>query len=111
MLWFLGYMMPAVPWDMGASSAAWVRDIAQSGYTNKWDLKKIGEDATYSLAPTRQADLLSGIFRKEKHVAVQPITPRLYGQPEFTEGATQATGLGPTLTQAQTDLTQTLSGK
>jgi len=43
MVWFLNFMVPAVPWDISAAVPAWIRDIAQQGLDNEARIAK-GED-------------------------------------------------------------------
>lgn len=33
--WFLGYMIPALPWDIGSAFPAWMRDVARQGLDNQ----------------------------------------------------------------------------
>lgn len=33
--WFLGYMLPSVPWDVGAAAPTWARDLAAQGLANQ----------------------------------------------------------------------------
>lgn len=34
-VWFLGYMMPGLPWDVGAAAPQWMRDLAQQADENQ----------------------------------------------------------------------------
>jgi hypothetical protein len=34
-LWFLGYLLPTLPWDVGASAPTWMRDLAQQGLASQ----------------------------------------------------------------------------
>lgn len=33
--WFLGYLVPSLPWDISAAAPAWMRDLAQQGLDNQ----------------------------------------------------------------------------
>jgi GNAT superfamily N-acetyltransferase len=33
--WFLGYMLPSLPWDVGSAAPSWMRDIAAQGLSNQ----------------------------------------------------------------------------
>lgn len=62
-LWFLGYLMPSVPWDVSAAFPSWMRDLAKQGLANQAKRDK-GE-------PTSDIDLGGSIYR-----GLEAIDPR-----------------------------------
>ena len=105
-MWFMGYLLPAVPWDIGAAMPSWMRDVAAQGLANQQRVER-------GLQP-KAIDLMSGVhkiadyvspfrsvFQVEK-VAAEVLKPQKSGSSAQAPatgivGPTKAINLGPTL--------------
>lgn len=106
-LWFLGYLLPTLPWDVGASAPTWMRDLAQQGLASQTSvdaggtvvqpdlyrsLKKQGE----VINPLRPLNQLHSVG-KELDEFLSPVPEESGPQPITEGGPIQGTQLGPTL--------------
>jgi hypothetical protein len=115
LLWLLGYLIPAVPWDIGASLPGYMRDFAQQGLENQRRAdaglppkpldfgRPIGKVAEYvsPLRPLEQAGRALGEVGEILNIN-QPVKPgTTQGQ---APSAQPAEGLAPALNDAQAQL-------
>ncbi len=118
-LWFLGYLLPAVPWDIGAATPSWMRDIAAQGLANQERVAHGDEPEAIDLGrPLRKvADYVSpfrSVFQTERVLdeLFAPPEPEPMGVPPSGSapiGPLQATELGPTLEGQMAELRAVLS--
>lgn len=121
-LWFAGYMLPSVPWDIGAAMPAWMRDIADQGLDNQGRVSKGQEPKPIDLGrPLRKvADYVSpfrSAFQVERVLdeVMEESKPKPDTQPgggaSLPIGPTKAVDLGPTLEEQMQALTQVLANQ
>jgi len=118
-LWFAGYLLPSVPWDIGAAMPAWMRDIADQGLDNQNRVAKGQEPKAIDLGrPLRKvADYVSP-FRSA--LQVERVLDEVLEEPEdgpqvptasLPIGPLKATELGPTLEETMAELRQVLANQ
>lgn len=121
-LWFLGYLLPATPWELGAAAPSFMRDVAQQGLDNQSrvdkgqepkpidlmsPVKKVG-DYMSPFRPVFQTDrALEEVFSPEKEKP-KGIAPTGATAPK---GPTKASGLAPTLENSLLDLQKVLANQ
>lgn len=133
-LWFLGYMLPAVPWDIGSAAPGWVRDLAQQGLDNQArvdrgakplpiDLMRPVTKLSDYISPLRSAKQTSNALKDLGNAAFGspqeqnrfggpksvPFVGAFPNQPSATEAPIQATGLQPVLADELAQLQALLS--
>lgn len=119
-LWWLGYLLPAVPWDVGAAWPSWMRNIARQAMENQQrvdrglkpkpiDLNKaIGTIADYTslVRGYKQIGEGAGAFAdllKEQEPETEPVSKIIKPTP--------AAAVGEAVTSAQQQLSQLFNGK
>jgi len=109
-IWFAGYLLPSVPWDIGAAFPSWMRDIAQQGLDEQArieggglaegiDLYQSAEKAGSLIDPLRSLKQVHSVGR-ELDEFLNPETP---AQPETLPplGTAPATGNEATIQAAE----------
>jgi hypothetical protein len=121
-LWFAGYLLPAVPWDIGAAVPSWLRDISAQGLANQARVAKGQEPKAIDLGrPLRKvADYVSpfrSVFQVER-VLDEVMTEEEAGPqaslPVAGSGPTgplKAVELGPTLEEQMQSLRGVLQSR
>jgi polyhydroxyalkanoate synthesis regulator phasin len=117
-MWFLGYLLPAVPWDIGAAMPSWMRDVAAQGLAN--------EDRVAKGQAPKPVDLFSPLHKvadyvspfrsafQVQRVAEEVLAPNEPVKPKATlpgsgiVGPTRGTDLGPVLAGQQSALEPSL---
>lgn len=124
-LWFLGYLLPAVPWDVSAAMPTWMRDLSQQGLDNQSAVSNGGTVTAPDLysAAQKQAEVINPIRGlKQLHSAGAELDALLNEPAEPAEdgaaatpgtapnlGPVQGTELAPTLTESLRELQDALS--
>ncbi|HET7070158.1 MAG TPA: hypothetical protein VFI40_04995, partial [Nocardioides sp.] len=117
-MYYLGYLLPAVPWDIGAAMPSWMRDVAAQGLANQErvargqqpkpiDLSRPLHKVADYVSPFRSAfqvqQVADEVLAPSKPVKPQPSQP---GSGEV--GATKGVELGPTLEEQMQSLRSVL---
>lgn len=127
-IWLMGYMLPSLPWDVGAAWPNWARDIAQQAEANQQRIDAGGEPKEIDLGRTLQkvSDYLSPVrpFQQlerglsgvdELGELLSPQNAPMQGAsgilPTPISGPVKGTGLGAVLTPEVAELQALLTGK
>lgn len=116
-LWFAGYLLPSVPWDIGAAMPAWMRDIAAQGLANQERVNKGQKPKPIDLTRPIQkvSDYISpfrSVFQASRVLDEVMEPPKETDQQHAGTGPTgpvRAADLGPTLAEQMQALSQVLS--
>lgn len=125
--WFLGFMLPAVPTDVGAAAPAWARDLAQQGLDNQERVQNgqpakdidftspLGKVADY-LTPLRQVNQVLPPLGELGDIASAPFQPSEFSGPgddnaALTSGGLSASQVQPLLASEMEQLQAILSGQ
>jgi hypothetical protein len=118
-LWFLGYLLPAVPWDISAAMPSYARNIAQQGLDNEARVAR-GEAAKpidISVPLQKVSDYVSPfrsafqVDRVLSEVLTPPKTTEAPPPPTGGVGPLQAVDIAPTLEQQMQALQKVLAGQ
>ena len=128
--WMLGYLLPALPWDVGAAAPTWARDLAAQGLDNQLrvdqglppkpidftsPIKRIGD----YISPFRSITQTERVTKEVQNV-LWPASPAGKGSSLVQQGGTaaaqptgptQGTELGPVLADSMAQLQNILSGQ
>jgi hypothetical protein len=117
-MWFLGYMLPATPWDIGSAFPSWMRDIAQQGLDNTAQVEAGGaaEGVDIYRSATKAGSLIDPLRAPRQIHAVAQELDEFINQPSNEQGVqaladdgiVQATELEDPLTQALNELSSLL---
>ena len=116
-LWMIGYMLPAVAWDVPSAFPLWVRNLAQRGLDaqsavdaggvqpdNTFDAKAIATDALKPLDPSRQLNQWTSPLRD------LPDKTHNTDAQASGDGPLSGVDLGPTLEEIMQSLGGILAG-
>lgn len=115
---FLGYLLPTIPWDIGASAPIWMKDIAQQGARNQravatgqpvegFNVVKPVTDSLGKLNPLEQNIAWAGRAVDEANGANTPTEQRVAAVD--AAGPTTAANISPVLASVLAELKAALS--
>ena len=106
-MWFLGYLLPSVPWDVGASMPSWMRDLAKQGLASNASVAAGGTAVQPDLMRSilKQGDVIDPRrpFKQVQSVGreldqfMNPTPPSTASQPIPEGTSVKGAQLGPTL--------------